>query len=91
MITTFGLVSSAPEEFKPVDNRNCCWDYFILDEAHTIRNPKARVGLNCKRIGADDRTRQLLLTGTPIMNRLNELWTLFDFVTKGQVLPELKM
>jgi TATA-binding protein-associated factor len=89
VITSFGLVSSAPDEFIPTDNRENFWDYVVLDEGHTIKNHKARVSQNCRKIGADERTRLLLLTGTPIMNRLDELWALVDFVAKSNVFPAL--
>ena len=51
------------------------WDLVIMDEAHYIKNPDAQrtktaLGINAK--------RRLYLTGTPILNRPRELWTLVN-------------
>ncbi|MGH8140263.1 MAG: SNF2-related protein [Steroidobacteraceae bacterium] len=52
----------------------------ILDEAQTIKNPRAKVSQAARALRADYR---LCLTGTPIENHLGELWSLFDFVQPG--------
>ena len=65
------------------------WDYIILDEAHKIKNPTAQVSKSVRRIARSEGTRRLILTGTPIMNNLRELWALFDFATSGKVLGKL--
>jgi SNF2 family DNA or RNA helicase len=65
------------------------WDYVVLDEAHKIKNPAAKVSKSCRRICSCEETRRLILTGTPIMNHLKELWALFDFATSGKVLGPL--
>jgi SNF2 family DNA or RNA helicase len=61
----------------------------VLDEAHKIKNTSAQVSKNCRRVARDPSTRRLILTGTPIMNNLKELWALFDFATSGKVLGTL--
>lgn len=61
----------------------------MLDEAHTIKNPSAELSKCCRRIARDKDTRKLIMTGTPIMNNLKELWALFDFVQDGRVLGPL--
>ena len=58
------------------------WQYVVLDEGHKIRNPDAEVTLVAKRFNTGHR---LILTGAPIQNRLNELWSLFDFVFPGRL------
>lgn len=58
------------------------WDYAVLDEGHKIRNPDADITLACKQIRTAHR---IILTGTPIQNRLRELWSLFDFVFPGRL------
>ncbi|KAF8535817.1 SNF2 family N-terminal domain-containing protein [Trichophaea hybrida] len=65
------------------------WEYAILDEGHKIRNPDAKVSLNCKQLKTHHR---LILSGTPIQNNLVELWSLFDFVFPGRLgtLPVFK-
>lgn len=52
----------------------------VLDEAQYIKNPKAQVTKCAKCLDADVR---FALTGTPIENRLAELWGIFDFLMPG--------
>ncbi|RLN02560.1 hypothetical protein BBJ28_00014002 [Nothophytophthora sp. Chile5] len=58
------------------------WDYVVLDEGHRIRNPDAETTLACKQLQT---VHRVILTGTPIQNRLRELWSLFDFVYPGRL------
>ena len=53
-------------------------DYYliILDEAQTIKNPRAKVSMMARSLRSEHR---LALTGTPVENHLGELWSLFDF------------
>ena len=52
----------------------------VLDEAQYIKNPRAQVTKCAKCLDADAR---FALTGTPIENRLAELWSIFDFLMPG--------
>jgi len=52
----------------------------ILDEAQTIKNPRAKAAQVLRRVNAQHR---LCLTGTPMENHLGELWALFDFAMPG--------
>lgn len=54
--------------------------YAVLDEAQQIKNPDAKVTQACCAIQASCR---LALTGTPIENRLLDLWTLFRYLMPG--------
>jgi len=54
--------------------------YAVLDEAQQIKNPDAKVTQACCAIRAECR---LALTGTPIENRMLDLWTLFRFLMPG--------
>ncbi|HUG68261.1 MAG TPA: DEAD/DEAH box helicase [Pirellulaceae bacterium] len=56
------------------------WHVVVLDEAQAIKNPAARQTKSVKRVKADAR---IALTGTPIENRLSDLWSLFDFLSPG--------
>ncbi|MBN2217306.1 MAG: hypothetical protein JW719_08010, partial [Pirellulales bacterium] len=56
------------------------WRLAVLDEAQAIKNPGARQTKTVKRLKADAR---IVLTGTPIENRLSDLWSLFDFLCPG--------
>ena len=53
------------------------WEYAVLDEGHKIRNPNATITLYCKNLLTANR---IILSGTPMQNNLEELWSLFDFV-----------
>jgi SNF2 family DNA or RNA helicase len=56
------------------------WDVVILDEAHRVRNPRSASG----RLARDLRSRQLLLlTATPVENRLDDLFQLVSLVAPG--------
>lgn len=58
------------------------WGYVVLDEGHKIRNPDAEVTLAAKSLRT---THRLIMSGSPIQNRLVELWSLFDFVFPGKL------
>src|SRR5690606_18621227 len=59
-------------------------DYAILDEAQAIKNPQSATAQAAKELNA---RRRLALTGTPIENRLSEIWSIFDFVSPGLLGP----
>ena len=52
----------------------------VLDEAQAIKNPTAKQTRSVKQLRADVR---IALTGTPIENRLGDLWSIFDFINPG--------
>ncbi len=56
------------------------WDMVVLDEAQAIKNPSSKQTQAIKDIKSKVR---FVLTGTPIENRLLDLWSLFDFVAPG--------
>jgi len=56
------------------------WRLAVLDEAQAIKNPNAKQTRSAKRLKADSR---FALTGTPVENRLGDLWSLFDFINPG--------
>ena len=56
------------------------WSMVVLDEAQAIKNPGARQTRAAKTLKSRVR---LALTGTPVENRLGELWSLFDFICPG--------
>jgi non-specific serine/threonine protein kinase len=56
------------------------WTYVILDEAQAIKNPGTKQTGAVKRFQALNR---IIMTGTPIENRLGDLWSLFDFLNPG--------
>jgi SNF2 family DNA or RNA helicase len=56
------------------------WDLLVLDEAQAIKNPSAKQTQTAKKLKARVR---FALTGTPIENRLGDLWSIFDFINPG--------
>jgi len=56
------------------------WRLVILDEAQTIKNPAAQQTRAVKKLKSEAR---IALTGTPVENRLSDLWSLFDFLCPG--------
>ncbi len=84
IITTYDLVVNDIETLQA-----CSFYYCILDEAQHIKNRQTQRAKDCKRIQARHR---LVLTGTPVENRLEDLWALFDFLMPGYLgsLPEFK-
>ncbi len=74
LITTYGSTHKLPwlKSYK--------WDIIILDEAQAIKNPSAKQTAAVKSLQSKHR---LALTGTPVENRLSDLWSLFDFVSPG--------
>lgn len=59
---------------------NVSWNLLVLDEAQAIKNPSAKQAQAAKRLKTAVR---FALTGTPIENRLGDLWSIFDFINPG--------
>ena len=82
VVTSYALLRRDEELLAKVD-----WRYVILDEAQNIKNPLSATARAAKRLRAD---RRLALSGTPIENRLSEIWSIFDFVSPGLLGPLAK-
>jgi TATA-binding protein-associated factor len=54
--------------------------YLVLDEAHIIKNTKAKTTQAVKQLSCD---KKIVLTGTPLQNKVSELWSIFDFLMPG--------
>jgi len=54
--------------------------YTVLDEAHIIKNPKSKVSQAVKDLNCE---KKIILTGTPLQNRVSELWSIFDYLMPG--------
>ena len=65
--------------FMPLINRK--FDGVIIDEAHNIKNRKSQQSIGIRRI-ASKIPRAYLLTGTPIVNRVDDLWALLNLVDR---------
>ncbi|AWI07754.1 ATP-dependent helicase [Clostridium drakei] len=73
-ITTYGMAVRL-ESIKDIR-----WDILILDEAQAIKNPGTKQTKVIKQIKAKTK---IAMTGTPIENKLSDLWSLFDFLDAG--------
>ena len=72
IFTTYGIIRRDYEQLK-----NLQFEFLILDEAQNIKNPESVGAIAAKSLKAFHR---LALSGTPVENRLKELWSLFDFL-----------
>ncbi len=75
VITSYALLRRDEEVLS-----ECGFRYLILDEAQHIKNPLSATARAAKRVTSE---RRLALTGTPIENRLSEIWSIMDFVSPG--------
>ncbi len=75
IITTFAILRIDIEEIKKNN-----WGMLIVDEAQNIKNPDTSQTIAVKSIKADIK---IAMTGTPVENKLTELWSIFDFINKG--------
>jgi non-specific serine/threonine protein kinase len=74
VITSYGWLLRAPWLVKAP------WRLAVLDEAQAIKNPGAKQTRAVKQLDARAR---IVLTGTPVENRLGDLWSIFDFLNPG--------
>jgi SNF2-related domain/Helicase conserved C-terminal domain/SWIM zinc finger len=77
IITTYGTLRIDIETMSDIS-----FDYAILDEAQAIKNPTSLGAKACRLIRADHR---LALSGTPVENRLDDLWSIFEFLNPGML------
>ncbi|RPJ43550.1 MAG: DEAD/DEAH box helicase, partial [Chloroflexi bacterium] len=75
ILTSYVLARQDAEMFQPIQ-----WHAVILDEAQNIKNPNARQTQVIRKLPAGFR---LALTGTPVENRLSELWSIMHFLNPG--------
>ncbi len=75
ILTTYAIMRIDVEELKKHS-----WGMIIVDEAQNIKNPDTAQTLAIKMLKADVK---IAMTGTPVENRLTELWSIFDFINKG--------
>ena len=76
IITTYGMAVRLEQL------QNFKWNLVILDEAQAIKNPGTKQTKTIKKIPA---TSRIAMTGTPIENKLGDLWSLFDFLNTGML------
>lgn len=72
IFTTYGIIRRDYETLNQLQ-----FDYLVLDEAQNIKNPESVGAIASKSLKA---LHRLALSGTPVENRLKELWSIFDFL-----------
>ncbi len=75
LITSYGTARRDVEMLQ-----KWTWTHLVLDEAQNIKNPAAKQSQAVRSLGAQSR---IALTGTPVENRLSELWSILDFLNPG--------
>ncbi|TWJ33534.1 DEAD/DEAH box helicase [Geobacter argillaceus] len=74
VLTTYGMLQR--QEWL----KETTWNLIVLDEAQAIKNPGTQQAKAVKTLSGRAR---IALTGTPVENRLSDLWSLFDFICPG--------
>ncbi len=77
ILTTYGTLRRDIVALKDVQ-----FDYVILDEAQTIKNPSSQIAKASRLLRANHR---VALSGTPIENHLGDLWSIFEFLNPGML------
>ncbi len=79
VVTSYGLLRRDAALLSAVD-----WDVVVLDEAQQIKNQAAQTARQARALPASAR---IALTGTPMENRLSELWSILEFTNPGLLGP----
>ncbi len=77
VVTTYGTVRRDAADLAEIR-----FDCVVLDEAQAIKNPQSQAAKAARLLRADHR---LVLTGTPIENSIEDLWSLFEFLNPGML------
>ncbi|WP_341323871.1 DEAD/DEAH box helicase [Solibacillus sp. FSL H8-0523] len=75
ILSTYGTVTQDAEDLKLIQ-----WSTIALDEAQNIKNMQTMQSRAIRKLTG---AHHIALTGTPVENRLSELWAIFDFIHKG--------
>ncbi|MEH7126499.1 DEAD/DEAH box helicase [Bacillus sp. JJ1773] len=75
VLTSYGLTALDVEDFESVK-----WGSISIDEAQNIKNAQTKQSKAVRRLKGK---HHIALTGTPMENRLSELWSIFDFTNHG--------
>ena len=79
VVTSYGVIRSDADALAEVK-----WDLVVADEAQYAKNPRSATARALRRIPGRSR---LALTGTPVENRLSELWSILDWTVPGLLGP----
>ncbi|MDQ7033287.1 MAG: DEAD/DEAH box helicase, partial [Anaerolineae bacterium] len=75
VLTSYAVLRRDIDLFKQIE-----WSDMVLDEAQNIKNASTKQAQAARSVTADFK---LALTGTPVENRLTELWSIFQFLNPG--------
>ncbi|MEK4424050.1 DEAD/DEAH box helicase [Solibacillus sp. FSL K6-1523] len=75
ILSTYGTATQDAENLQVID-----WSTVVLDEAQNIKNMQTMQSRAIRKLQG---IHHIALTGTPVENRLSELWAIFDFIHKG--------
>ena len=75
VLTSYGLTHLDLEEFETLT-----WSSISIDEAQNIKNSATKQSRAVRKLKG---RHHIALTGTPMENRLSELWSIFDFINHG--------
>ncbi|MBT3221552.1 MAG: DEAD/DEAH box helicase, partial [Proteobacteria bacterium] len=75
VLTTPGVLRADNEVLQPIT-----WRYLVLDEAQLVKNPRSQLATLLRTFKA---THRLALTGTPLENHVDELWSLLATIEPG--------
>ncbi len=75
MITSYSLIQ---RDLKSL--QNVSWQMIVLDEAQNVKNHESKQSQAVRQL---ESTFRIALTGTPVENRLQELWSILDFLNPG--------
>ncbi len=79
VVTSYGVVRTDAAALADRD-----WDLVVADEAQHAKNPRSRTAVALRKLNG---TARLALTGTPVENRLSELWSIMDWAVPGLLGP----
>ncbi|NJL21362.1 MAG: hypothetical protein HC895_11890 [Leptolyngbyaceae cyanobacterium SM1_3_5] len=79
VVTSYALTYRDSKDFESVD-----WQGVVLDEAQNIKNSESKQSQAVRQLQPQFR---IALTGTPVENRLSELWSILDFLNPGYLGP----
>ena len=77
VLTSYGLLQRDSELLESID-----WQGMVIDEAQAIKNPRAKQSMAARDLGRPGKQGRfrIALTGTPVENRVSEIWALMDFL-----------
>jgi SNF2 family DNA or RNA helicase len=75
VVTSYDIATRDVDALAEVE-----WDRLLMDEAQDVKNPQTKRARSLRALSA---RRRVAMTGTPIENRLNELWAIMDILNPG--------